>query len=549
MKKGKNILLSLLTGFLLGISFPPMPFSLLAFIAFVPLFSVLEKKPKRPYLLIYFSFSLYHLISNWWLSSWQSDTDPYLIVSGIAVWLVHPLFFILPSIIYKIIRKKLSFEFSIMIFPFIWTVFEWFRTFGDLAYPWLTIGYTQVYNLYWLQFIDLTGIFGASFFIVLFNSIFLIILKKIQSNKLLPNPVGFLKIKNLKLLLLSLIAIIIIPYIYGFVKVNEYNFEKIKDSSKFARIGVVQGNINPWRKWEISTLEQIFLHKNLQDSLINTVGKLDLVIWPETAITFHSIELNSEYNFNFLIEDLVEKQTSLLTGFADIVFLKPGEKISATSKKFFGDETRYYNSYNSVLVLNYFEDKTKNPQIYHKMKLTPFGERVPYVEHLKFALKWLEWGVGISSWSIGTEQKNLIIENPEQNFKIAPIICIESVYPEFVSNFSKLGADILCVITNDGWYDYTFGPEQHYQIAVARAIENRKFLVRCANTGISGVIQPTGFSLIKAPQYSRMAFASEVPIIKGSTFYAQYGDWLPLSSLFILIGVIILVIIKSFVKK
>lgn len=549
MKKGRNILLALLSGFLLGISFPPLPFSLLAFIGFVPIFLVLEKKPKRPILLVYLTFSLYHLITNWWLSSWQPDVDPYLLVSGIAVWLIHPFFFIIPFILYRFIRRRLSFEFSILLFPFLWTVFEWARTFSDIAYPWLTVGYTQIYNTYWIQFIDITGIFGASFLIVLFNSMVLILLKKIQENRLLPEPSKLLNIKGVKLILAFAIFILILPYLYGIIKVNEYNFNKLKSQNKTARIGVVQGNINPWRKWEVSTLEQIFLHRDLQDSLINSVGKLDVVIWPETAITFHSIELNSEYNFNFLMDNLVQNQTSLFSGFADIVFLKPGEKISATSKKYFADDSKYYNSYNSVIVLNYNEIKTKNPQIYHKMKLTPFGERVPYVETLKFALKWLEWGVGISSWSIGTEQKNLIIENPDINFKMAPIICIESVFPEFVKNFSLLEADVFCVITNDGWYDHTFGPEQHYQIAVARAIENRKFLVRCANTGISGVIMPNGFSLIKAPQYQKLAFAAEVPLMKEVTFYSKFGDWLPILCSFVLGAAFFFLIFKFYLKK
>jgi apolipoprotein N-acyltransferase len=549
VKKIKDLILALMTGLLLGLSFPPLPFSLLAFVSFVPIFLVLEKKPKRPFILIYLSFSLYHFITNWWLSSWQPNADPYLMISGIAVWLVHPFFFMLPFVLYKQIRKRTSFEFSVLLFPFIWVVFEWLRTFSDIAYPWLTIGYTQVYNIYWLQFIDLTGIFGASFLIVLFNSLLLIVIKKVRDNKLLPEPSGFFNIKGIKFSISLIFLTLIIPYIYGLFKISEYNFEKIKSRNGLTRIGVVQGNINPWRKWESSTLEQIFLHRELHDSLIKAVGKLDLVVWPETAITFHSIELNSEYNLNFLLDNLTQNETSLFSGFADIVFLKPGEKISATSKKLFGDESKYYNSYNSAIVLNYNPVKTSNPQIYHKMKLTPFGERVPYVEHLKFALKWLEWGVGISSWSIGTEQKNLIVENPEKSFKIAPIICIESVFPDFVRNFSKLGADIFFIITNDGWYDHTFGPEQHYQIAVARAIENRKFLVRCANTGVSGVIQPNGLSLIKAPQYERIAFASEVPIMNELTFYAQFGDWLPYLCCILLIGATIFLFFKINVKK
>ncbi|MFN3270923.1 MAG: apolipoprotein N-acyltransferase, partial [Candidatus Kapaibacteriota bacterium] len=189
-------------------------------------------------------------------------------------------------------------------------------------------------------------------------------------------------------------------------------------------------------------------------------------------------------------------KSSLLTGFADFRFLTPDEKPSFTTKYLFGDSSKPYDTYNSILLLN----PNNTFQIYHKNRLTPFGEQIPYGEILGFAKEFLEWNVGISSWAKGTVQNILKMKTSKNECNIAPIICIESIYPDYCRSFVKKGAEIMVIITNDGWYDHTFGPLQHYLIAAVRAIENRRFVARCANTGISGVITPTGQTLIKAPQ-------------------------------------------------
>ena len=126
-------------------------------------------------------------------------------------------------------------------------------------------------------------------------------------------------------------------------------------------------------------------------------------------------------------------------------------------------------------------------------------------------------------------------ENNGKNSKIAPIICIESIYPRFVSNFASLGADIFVVITNDAWYDGTPGPRQHYLIAAARAIENKRFLVRCGNSGISGVISPLGNSLIELEPQTKAALSYKVPSNNKITIYTAQKDWLPITNILLII--------------
>lgn len=295
---------------------------------------------------------------------------------------------------------------------------------------------------------------------------------------------------------------------------------------------------------EISALSQIQIHKQIQDSLSAKVKGIDLFIWSETAITLLDLEVNAFHKFDNFYQ-MLNGSSSLLTGFADFRFLLPSEKPSFTTKYLFGDSTRPYDTYNSILLLN--PDNTF--QIYHKNRLTPFGEQIPYGEIFGFAKSFLEWNVGISSWAKGKEQNVLEMKTFSNECKIAPIVCIESVYPDYCRSFVQKDAQLMVIITNDGWYDHTFGPLQHYLIATVRAIENRRFVARCANTGISGVISPTGRTLIKAPQYQRIGFAVDIPLMKHRTIYTKIGDALPLASVVFVLLIFIVILINHFTRK
>ena len=382
-------------------------------------------------------------------------------------------------------------------------------------------------NTSWVQFADITGVWGASFLIVLANIIvFRIVVYFKQSGKGIIHLKNVFSDRNIRNNLILLSAIIIIPIIYGFFSVRAYDHQKLMKENPSISVGLIQPNINPWRKWETNAINQILQHQRIQDSLTNLHPKTDLFVWSETAITVLSLEINSSHNFSFMNESLDSSNSSLLTGFADIYFYKPGEKHLPTSKKHRQRNGVYYDSYNSAVLINPSKYHAQ-AQIYHKMKLTPFGERIPYVEFYTVALKWLEWGVGISSWALGTEQKALELKNTNPPTKVGSIICIESIYPSFVANFVKKGAEFLTIITNDAWYDHTFGPEQHFQIACMRAIETKRYIARCANTGVSGFIRPTGESFNKLEPYVSSGTIGSIPLLKNETIFVRFGDWLP----------------------
>ena len=539
--KNRNIYLSaVLSGLLLFFAFPPMPLYILAFIGFIPLLYALESRINgKVFLILYLTFIIYQLGTNWWVGSWQPNSDPFLMISGVVLVFVHPFFFLVPMYIYLIIRKKLGRDLALWLFPFIWVAFEWGHSLSDFSYPWLTIGYTPIYNTYFAQIADIAGVYGISFIIVLVNILILKIffLFKDARKNFIENVWKIGRAKNYLVLLL---CAFIIPYIYGIIRYTAIE----NDSGKYEklRIGIIQPNINPWAKWEKSVGSQIRDFLVLEDSLSSAVNNLDLIIYPETAIPYMDFRLNSDHKFDFFQNRANKKDFSILTGFADIYLYKKDEIIPNTAKLLDSARGQYYDSYNAAIMINPKPYDTIKNNIYHKMKLTPFSERVPFAEYLTFATDLIKWGVGISSWQKGSNQHTLRMKNHNKSVDIGSVICIESIYPNFVRNFAKENAQLLVVITNDAWYDHTPGPIQHFIISQMRAIETRRYIARCANSGISGFIKPNGDILKLAPQYKTIGIYDDIPIKYYNSLYVKFGDWLPesaalISIIFLLIGI------------
>jgi len=547
-KLRQDLILSIMSGCLLGLSFPPYPFPLLALVGFVPLLLLIERQPKHLYLHLYLTFFLYHCLANWWIGSWSSETDPYLLASCIGLAIVHPFFFMLPIATYNVIKKRSLPSTSLILFPFIWVSFEWLHSIGELAFPWLSIGYTQVLNFYYVQVADISGVWGVSFLVIWVNVIIyklIYLAKQRKSKKIILSEL--FAIPSFRKYTVALALTLILPYIYGIIRVNQFEHKEMLELSPTVNVAVIQPNINPWRKWDLDTYQQIELHQKIQDSLARAVGKLDLSIWSETSITYISPEFNRYHNFSFLQDWINLTKTNLLAGFADFYIYPNQKKAPVTARKWM-DTDSLFEPFNSAILIQPQESGLlkKQVQIYHKSQLTPFGERVPYAEYLKFATKWMEFSVGISGWGVGRELKNLSFKKNEFDVRVAPIICIESIFPLLVRNFVLMDANLISVITNDGWYDHTIGPEQHFCIAQMRAIENRRYLARCANTGVSGFIKPTGEPLLKAPQYKSIGIAATLPLLDGNTCFAIIGNFLSIISTSI---VLISIIYCFYVRK
>jgi len=544
-KFSTQILFACLSGVLLALSFPPIPMPFLAFVALVPLLFVLNNSlltKKKQYFLVYLTFFIYHIGSLWWISSWTRDTDIFLLFAGLALDFLHPIFFFVPFAIYFWFQRKFSNRVALILFPFVFLSFEWLHSLGDIGFPWLTLGNTQILNLYWIQFIDITGIWGASLAILLVNTLIV----DFFDNFIHSSHKSLLEyLINTRIAVLSVIIIVVLmvlPYFYSFYAVQKYSYRNNLLKNKNINVAVIQPNINPWKKWETSVYEQLQILLKISDSILATNPNINLLVFPETALPMLYTDFNTLQDVSILQNWCNQRNVAILTGITEFYFIPKNTHPPPTAKQLKFDTQQYYQTFNSSILI------TPNPkykpgdkvQNYRKSKLTPFGEQIPFQEELPILSKFALWSVGISSWNKGSGPNVLKYRLNQKEVRIGNIICIESIYPRFVTGFVNVKSNLFTLITNDGWYDFTVGPRQHYLMACIRAIENRRYIARSANTGISGFISPLGISLKEAPQYTKTSVELLLPLIDDTTFYSKYGDWLPILSLLSLIIIAVL---------
>lgn len=516
---------ALLSGVLAGVGYAFPPLGILLWFAFVPLLSVLDKVEGRGVLVrtLYASFFVFHGIANWWVSSWQAQADPFLMASGFALWLGHPFFFSVPLYFTRWVMRVRGRLVGLASFPVFWTAFEYLHGLGEISYPWLSIGYSQVDTLFIGQTADLWGVYGIGFFLA-------------AGNALLALALGEGKFRRPALASFAVLASVLV--FTGFLR-----YRSVGVDSGHVVAAVVQPNIDPWRKWSYGGIDfAVDLHMRLQDSLRRaTEGGIGIAFWSETAIPYTILDGYYSDRWGALRGWVDTSGVSLVSGFADLQVWdsRSGAAIPVTASRSPEDSTLFYQTFNAAFGLS--PGTVGRPPVHRKARLTPFAERLPYAETFSFAIEALRWGVGISSWGIGTKAEPLRCSVPGGEVRVGTIICIESIYPDFVRQLTDNGAELLCVITNDGWFDNTPGPQQHFVIARMRAIENRRWIVRSANTGVSGFIDSRGKVSAEMPARTSVAAAHRVGLSRSLSPYVRYGDIVPAVMLCVLAPFFILV--------
>jgi apolipoprotein N-acyltransferase len=270
----------------------------------------------------------------------------------------------------------------------------------------------------------------------------------------------------------------------------------------------------------------------------------DFAVFPESAI--------QEYIF----EDRIERSPSIarirafnrsyarmnvITGISSRKIFMPGEPLSPSARQF-KDTAQYYDSYNTALYIAH--DSTL--QKYHKSKLTPGVELMPYLDVLPFLKKFaIDLGGTTGSLGVNPDQTPFIVR---KNLKVAPCICYESVYGEFMNRFIQNGANIIFVITNDGWWGNTAGHRQHFLFSVLRAIETRRSVARSANTGTSAFINQRGDVSQATAYWEPAVIRQDINTNDRLTFYVCYGDYIARISL-LLAGLMLLLTISNCILK
>jgi apolipoprotein N-acyltransferase len=245
-----------------------------------------------------------------------------------------------------------------------------------------------------------------------------------------------------------------------------------------------------------------------------------MIIWPETAIPFHILLPRYSLYLSELLSLADTLNLPIYTGLPTAEYFD-SLRAPATAERI-GTSNLYVESYNSGVLI---QPHHVIGQIHKKSILVPFAERIPYAETFRFLIEPLKWNVGISSWGKGedTVVYPLRLQDGRQT-KFSGMICYESVYPNYVREFVKRGAEFLVIITNDSWWGNTSGAYQHASFASLRAVETRRWVVQCANGGISMVVDPTGKRQVTTDLYTKAKFIADIGLLSKKTFYVTYGD-------------------------
>jgi apolipoprotein N-acyltransferase len=510
--------LALASGILLGASFPPSPLHSLAYVGLIPLLVLAESVATvwRTLRFSYVAFLVFHVITLYWTGGFVVGKDPWMMIAGGALLLIHPLFYVAVVGLYLLVRNIRGLFVALAALPFLWIAFEYSHALGEFSFPWITLGNSQAYDLPRAQIAAVTSVYGISLFILLFNVVGFVLVSKISTGR------WPLRSSKTILTVLMLTAVYLIPWIYGKVAMSRLEPEQKNPNIK---VGIVQPNIDPWEKWGSSGPNRwAGFEKQLEILLASTrqlaTEQPDLVVWPETAIPFRILLPQNEIYLTWLRSQLDTLGIPLLTGLPSTVWYDSSEAPLTASRNPLG--RGYYDDFNSATV---FIPGQAVGSIYRKIVLVPFAERIPYAETFRFLIEPFQWSVGIGMWGIGKD--TVVFRLPRKDGGVthfSTMICYESVYPNFVREFVKRGAEFLVIITNDSWWGKTPGAYQHASYASFRAIENRRWIVRVANGGISGLVDPSGVLMNATTLYSATTVTGLLQPRTEETFYARHGD-------------------------
>jgi apolipoprotein N-acyltransferase len=484
----RSTLVAFGSGLLLALAFPRLNLAPLAWVALVPLVLVMERHPFRSGFaagLGFFGLVLY------WLNIVMTTYGQLHPVFSLAAYLMLvaylSLFFGAATWAACRLREKLGWS-VVWTLPLFWVAGEFIRSFLFSGFPWATLGYSQISLLALVQSADLFGVYGISFLLLLCNAV---LAQSIRARRL-GQPLPLLSLGLTALLLATNAG-------YGLLRLQQ----DLDGRAQTARVALVQGNIDQAVKWDPAYQQAtVDRYRDLSRQVVAESGA-DLVVWPESATPFYYQEggpLAAE-----VAAVAAETATPLLFGSPafEIVNRRP----------------RYLNS--AFMLSPRGEVLGRSDKIH----LVPFGEYVPLGRYLPFINKLV---VGIGDFSPGTIK-------PLGPHPVGVLVCFEGIFPELARDYVREGSRLLVNITNDAWFGRSSAPAQHLAMTRFRALENRIWVARAANTGISALIAPSGRLTLETPIFETLAVAGSVGLGAQPTFYTRYGDLLPI--LCLLIGI------------
>ena len=510
MKKYQKLLMAVISGLLLWAAWPVKGVAPLIFIALVPLLYVEDRISKgekgHVFWLSFVTFLLWNVLTTWWV--WNATPAATL------AWILNSLFMATVFWAFHFTKMKLHNDQwgNFLLIPY-WMAFEFLHYYWAAKWPWLNLGNVFSTTTTWVQWYSVTGVAGGTFWILLVN----ILINNIsipQSQKALRWNVA------------AVVLLLALPIIGSKIAYKHYE-EKGEDTE----VIVIQQNCDPWNEQFDSQSYDKVVHKNVDLAERLVTPETRFIVSSESAIQ-EGIWLHDMKDVRALkiIGDFIERhpRTCFVIGATTYEWVPKGMEDDFPARQISGTD-RYYYAHNSALLID-----TLNVQHRNKSKLTPAVEAIP------------EWMGFLKNFSItmGIARGTLKTDATSHNMKfgrhtIGAAICYESAFGGYVSEFARKGADLLFVITNDGWWGDTPGYKQHFEFSKLRAIENRRCIARSANTGKSGFFNQKGDVIQSTEYWKDDVIKATLKASTEKTFYSKHGDYLYRIAMWITFGLLL----------
>jgi apolipoprotein N-acyltransferase len=529
------VTMAVLSALLLWLGWPMRPLPFLLFFGFVPLLAIenhiAKGAYKRPWLLyfglIYLALFLWNFGTTWWV--YNSTPE-----GAIMMLFANSFLMSLPFLLFRLTKKTAGASWGLLGFVLYWITFEYVHLNWEFSWPWLTLGNAFSIFPQWVQWYEFTGVFGGTLWILLANiAIYQVLFRHSALFRGQVNIFNFILV----------IFWISMPIVYSYILY--FNYEEVGQD---VEVVVVQPNIDPYTEKFVGSdhfipyEEQVERFIDLSKKALTNQTRF--LVWPETAID-NVFDVKDIRVYPIIEEiDQFRKQypgVSLLTGLTSFKRYPKPQEVTITAR--YRSDIGNYDVFNSAFFLN----DEGNHALYHKSKLVPGPEIIPYGQFLK-PLTRLSINLGGTSGGLGRQDERTVFYNSEGK-GVAPSICYESIYGDFMAEFVRNGAEMIFVITNDGWWGETPGHRQHLQYATLRAIETRRSIARSANTGISAFINQKG-DIIQATNYwEQDVIRAEITANQVLTFYAEHGDYIARTAAWLAVLVFLAGFVKSKLKE
>ena len=539
----KYILLSLLSAVLLSISWPTYGIPFFIFVALVPLlmvehdiskFSGFKNKGWVVFGLSYLAFIIWNIVTTGWLYGSKNPDGSNSLAAVILPVIFNSLFYSLVFQLYHWYKKAQGTYFGLVFFVAVWMCWEKFHLSWELTWPWLNLGNAFADYPKLIQWYDTLGATGGSFWILLVNVYIFYTLRIWEAGRVR---------KSLIINSSVILGLVALPMIISVAKYE--NFDLKPNGS--VNVLMLQPELDPYTE-KYSKDSLTILNDLLKLADQHSTGQIDYYIGPETSLPGYGSIPETGFEHSHLLNSVKgflsrHPKSIFTTGISSHKFYTDATMKSSTAYQ--TSNGNFVDSYNSAVQII----PNQKVEVYHKGKLVPGVEIFPYINVLKPVLGNAMLNLGGTVASLSSDAERKVFSNNFNSGKLAPIICYESIYGEFVTDYVKKGANFLAIMTNDSWWGVTQGHKQLMAYAKLRAIENRREIARAANSGISAHIDARGDVTADTLYGDKTALFAKVQLYDHTTFYSRAGDLISRIMVFVLGFLIFYTLIKKFQNR